>query len=317
LKALVTGAAGFIGSHLCEYLLKNGVRVVGIDNFMDYYPRSMKEANIVGMMHDKGFEFVEADILTVDLSKILDRVDIIFHEAAQAGVRASWGESFKIYSDNNVLATQVLLEACKASPIQKFVYASSSSVYGDTTDLPMRESSLPRPISPYGVSKLAAEHLCWLYYKNFGVPAVSLRYFTVYGARQRPDMAFHRFLRSATEGKHIAVYGDGEQSREFTHVDDIVEATWMASKNGLPGEVFNIGGGSRITLNQVIRLIQEIADCEIEVRYEGKQKGDVRHTFADMTKAAEELGYQPKVQLQDGLRREYEWMKELVESLSG
>ena len=205
----------------------------------------------------------------------------------------------------------------KASPIQKFVYASSSSVYGDTTDLPMRESSLPRPISPYGVSKLAAEHLCWLYYKNFGVPAVSLRYFTVYGARQRPDMAFHRFLRSATEGKHIAVYGDGEQSREFTHVDDIVEATWMASKNGLPGEVFNIGGGSRITLNQVIRLIQEIADCEIEVRYEGKQKGDVRHTFADMTKAAEELGYQPKVQLQDGLRREYEWMKELVESLSG
>lgn len=317
MKALVTGAAGFIGSHLCEYLLKNGVRVVGIDNFMDYYPRSMKEANIVGMMHDKGFEFVEADILTVDLSKILDRVDIIFHEAAQAGVRASWGESFKIYSDNNVLATQVLLEACKASPIQKFVYASSSSVYGDTTDLPMRESSLPRPISPYGVSKLAAEHLCWLYYKNFGVPAVSLRYFTVYGARQRPDMAFHRFLRSATEGKHIAVYGDGEQSREFTHVDDIVEATWMASKNGLPGEVFNIGGGSRITLNQVIRLIQEIADCEIEVRYEGKQKGDVRHTFADMTKAAEELGYQPKVQLQDGLRREYEWMKELVESLSG
>jgi UDP-glucose 4-epimerase len=312
LKALVTGSAGFIGSHLCEYLLKNGVRVVGIDNFMDYYPRSMKEANIAGMMQDKGFEFVEADILTVDLSKILDRVDIIFHEAAQAGVRASWGESFKIYSDNNVLATQVLLEACKASPIQKFVYASSSSVYGDTTDLPMRESSLPRPISPYGVSKLAAEHLCWLYYKNFGVPAVSLRYFTVYGARQRPDMAFHRFLRSATEGKHIAVYGDGEQSREFTHVDDIVEATWMASKNGLAGEVFNIGGGSRITLNQVIRIIQEIVDREIEARYEGKQKGDVRHTFADMTKAAEELGYQPKVQLQDGLRREYEWIKGLV-----
>lgn len=308
----MTGAAGFIGSHLCEYLLKNGVRVVGIDNFMDYYPRSMKEANIVGMMHDKGFEFVEADILTVDLSKILDRVDIIFHEAAQAGVRASWGESFKIYSDNNVLATQVLLEACKTGTIQRFVYASSSSVYGDTTDLPMRESSLPRPISPYGVSKLAAEHLCWLYYKNFGVPAVSLRYFTVYGARQRPDMAFHRFLRSATEGKHIAVYGDGEQSREFTHVDDIVEATWMASKNGLPGEVFNIGGGSRITLNQVIRLIQEIADCEIEVRYEGKQKGDVRHTFADMTKAQEKLGYKPKVQLQDGLRREYEWIKGLV-----
>jgi UDP-glucose 4-epimerase len=297
---------------LCEYLLKNGVTVVGIDNFMDYYPRSMKEANIAGMMQDKGFEFVEADILTVDLSKILDRVDIIFHEAAQAGVRASWGESFKIYSDNNVLATQVLLEACKASPIQKFVYASSSSVYGDTTDLPMRESSLPRPISPYGVSKLAAEHLCWLYYKNFGVPAVSLRYFTVYGARQRPDMAFHRFLRSATEGKHIAVYGDGEQSREFTHVDDIVEATWMASKNGLAGEVFNIGGGSRITLNQVIRIIQEIVDREIEARYEGKQKGDVRHTFADMTKAAEELGYQPKVQLQDGLRREYEWIKGLV-----
>lgn len=317
MKCLVTGAAGFIGSHLCEYLLKNGLRVLGIDNFIDYYPRSMKEANIVGVMQDKSFEFIEGSILVVDLPKILDGVDVIFHEAAQAGVRASWGRNFKIYSDNNILATQMLLEACKGSPVKKFVYASSSSVYGDTKDLPMTESSLPCPISPYGVSKLAAEHLCWLYYKNFGVPAVSLRYFTVYGARQRPDMAFHRFLRSATEGKHIAIYGDGEQSREFTHVDDIVEATWMASKNGSPGEVFNIGGGSRISLNRVIPIIQEIVGRKIEVRYEGKQKGDVRHTFADMTKAREKLGYKPEVQLQDGLRKEYEWIKELMSSSNG
>jgi UDP-glucose 4-epimerase len=316
-KAFVTGAAGFIGSHLCEHLLKNGVRVVGIDNFMDYYPKPMKEANVAVMMQNKDFEFIEGNILAVDLSKILDGVDLVFHEAAQAGVRASWGQNFKIYSDNNILATQVLLDACKDIPIRKVVYASSSSVYGDTTDLPMRESSLPCPISPYGVSKLAAEHLCWLYYKNFAVPTVSLRYFTVYGARQRPDMAFHRFLRSAVEGKHIAVYGDGEQSREFTHVDDIIAATWMASKDGLPGEIFNIGGGSRVTLNRVIQIIQAMVNSEFEVRYEGKQKGDVRHTFADMTKAAEKLGYQPKVPLEEGLRREYEWIKELVESLSG
>jgi UDP-glucose 4-epimerase len=312
MKALVTGVAGFVGSHLCEYLIKNGLGVVGVDNFTDYYQRSIKEANIAGMRKDQNFEFVEASLLDIDLPGLLDGIDVVFHQSAQAGVRASWGQNFKIYSDNNILATQMFLEACRESPVKKFVYASSSSVYGDTKDLPMRESSLPCPVSPYGVSKLAAEHLCFLYYKNFGIPAVSLRYFTVYGPRQRPDMSFHRFFRWALEDKPLKVYGNGEQSRDFTHVDDIVEANWLASEKALPGEVFNIGGGSRVTLNEVIEIIEEIAGRELEVGYQAKQKGDVQHTMADMTKAKEELGYKPKVSIRDGLKTEYEWIKELV-----
>jgi nucleoside-diphosphate-sugar epimerase len=317
LKALVTGAAGFIGSHLSEYLIEKGVRVVGIDSFVDYYARSIKESNIAGISSDEHFEFIEGSLLGVDLSKLLDGVDVVFHQAAQAGVRASWGQSFQIYTDNNILATQMLLEACKESPVKKFVYASSSSVYGDTEDLPMRESSLPYPVSPYGVSKLAAEHLCCLYHRNFGIPTVSLRYFTVYGARQRPDMAFHRFFKWALAGTPLRVYGDGQQSRDFTHVDDIVEANWLALERGLPGEVFNIGGGSRVTLNEVIEMIRAMVGQELEVHYEGVQKGDVRHTSADMTKAQGELGYKPRVSIQEGLEKEYEWIQGLVKSLSG
>jgi len=288
------------------------LRVVGIDSFVDYYPRSVKESNISEMTKDEGFEFVEGSLLEVDLSKLLDGVDVVFHQAAQAGVRASWGQSFRIYTDNNILATQMLLEACKESPVKKFVYASSSSVYGDTKDFPMRESSLPYPVSPYGVSKLAAEHLCCLYHRNFGIPTVSLRYFTVYGARQRPDMAFHRFFRWALEGNALEVYGDGQQSRDFTHVDDIVEANWLALEKGSPGAVYNIGGGSRVTLNEVIEMIKAMVGQELKVDYEGVQKGDVRHTFADMSKAEGELGYQPKVSIQEGLEREYEWIQSLV-----
>jgi len=312
LKALVTGAAGFIGSHLSEYLIAKGLRVVGIDSFMDYYPRSMKESNIAGIIRDQHYEFIEGSLLEVDLSRLLAGVDVVFHQAAQAGVRASWGRSFKVYTDNNILATQMLLEACKESPVEKFIYASSSSVYGDTKDLPMRESSLPCPVSPYGVSKLAAEHLSCLYHRNFAIPAVSLRYFTVYGARQRPDMAFHRFLRWALEGSALQIYGDGRQSRDFTHVDDIVEANWLALEKGQPGEVFNIGGGSRVTLNEVVEMIKTMVGRELEVHYEGVQKGDVRHTFADMTKAEKKLGYRPKVPISEGLQREYEWIKAFV-----
>ena len=312
MKSLVTGAAGFIGSHLCEYLIEKGFEVVGIDSFMDYYPRSIKEASIADLRRHQNFEFIETNLVEVDLTKLLDGVDVVFHQAAQAGVRASWGRDFKIYSDNNILATQMLLEACRECPVNKFIYASSSSVYGDTEDLPMRETSLPRPVSPYGVSKLAAEHLCWLYFKNFGIPTVSLRYFTVYGARQRPDMAFHRFFRWALEGEVLEVYGDGEQSRDFTHVNDIAEANWLASDKAPAGEVFNIGGGSRITLNGAIGIIGEITGRELEVNYQAKQKGDVRHTKADMTKANEKLGYKPKVSIREGLQAEYEWIRGLV-----
>jgi len=312
LKALVTGAAGFIGSHLSEYLIEKGCEVVGVDSFTDYYPRSIKESNIAGLKDCGGFEFVESSLIEADLAKLVEGVEAVFHQSAQAGVRASWGESFMIYTDNNILATQMLLEACKDRPIKKFVYASSSSVYGDTTDLPMRETSLPAPVSPYGVSKLAAEHLCQLYFKNFSVPTVSLRYFTVYGARQRPDMAFHRFFRWALEGKPIEVYGDGKQSRDFTHVSDIVEANWLAFEKASSGEVFNIGGGSRITLNEVIEIIKEMTGVNFEVRYKDVQKGDVRHTSADMTKAKEVLGYDPKISVEEGLRREYEWIKDFM-----
>lgn len=305
----MTGAAGFVGSHLCEYLIERGLKVVGIDSFMDYYSRAVKEANIAALKKNQNFRFIGKSLLDVDLAKLLDGVDVVFHQAAQAGVRASWGNNFKIYSDNNILATQMLLEACRESPVKNFVYASSSSVYGDTKDLPTKESSLPCPVSPYGVSKLAAEHLCSLYCKNFGTPTVSLRYFTVYGPRQRPDMAFHRFFRWALEDKPLEIYGDGKQSRDFTHVKDIVEANWLAFRKAAPGEVFNIGGGSRVTLNEVIEIIEEIVGRELKIRYRGVQKGDVRHTMADMTKAEGKLGYRPKVSLENGLRTEYEWIK--------
>jgi nucleoside-diphosphate-sugar epimerase len=312
MRCLVTGAAGFIGSHLSESLVARGLDVVGIDSFVDYYPRTIKEKNLAAVRKKKEFRFVEGNLLEVDLSELLDGVEVVFHQAAQAGVRASWGSSFRIYTDNNILATQVLLEACKERPVKRFIYASSSSVYGDTTDLPMRESSLPRPVSPYGVSKLAAEHLCGLYYKNFGIPSVSLRYFTVYGARQRPDMAFHRFFRWTLEGRPLEVYGGGEQSRDFTHVDDIVEANWLASEKASPGEVYNIGGGSRITLNEVIKLIERIVGNNPGANYMEVQKGDVRHTSADMTKAKKELGYRPTVSLEDGLRSECEWVRSIM-----
>ena len=311
MKALVTGAAGFIGSHLSEFLVRKGIPVVGVDSFVDYYPRVMKEGNIADLKTQKNFEFIEGSLLAVDLENLLDDVDVVFHQAAQAGVRASWGQSFKIYTDNNILGTQVLLEACKQHPLKKFVYASSSSVYGDTTDLPMRETSLPCPVSPYGVSKLAAEHLCRLYFKNFGVPTVSLRYFTVYGPRQRPDMAFHRFFRWALEGRPLEVYGTGEQTRDFTYIDDIVEANWLAVEKPVSGEVFNIGGGSRVALNQVIGTINNIVGATPVVDHREFQKGDVRHTSADMTKAKDMLGYRPKVSIEDGLRMEFEWIKAL------
>ena len=312
MKTLVTGAAGFIGSHLCEFLIERGCRVVGIDNFIDNYARSLKESNLVNMNSSQHFEFLEENLLEVDLLGLLDGVDVVFHQAALPGVRTSWGENFREYTDNNILGTQALLEACRKCAVQKFIFASSSSVYGETMDLPMTEASLPFPVSPYGVSKLAAEHLCLLYHRNFGIPSVALRYFTVYGPRQRPDMAFHRFFRWAIEKKPLQIYGDGEQSRDFTHVDDIVLANWLAAETAEPGEVFNIGGGSRVTLNQVIEIIKEIVGREPEIWCMDTQKGDVRHTFADMTKAEKRLGYRPSVSIEQGLRTEFEWVRQLV-----
>ncbi len=305
MKALVTGCAGFIGSHLTERLLKEGFEVIGIDCFTDYYSREIKEKNIENALNHKNFEFIEEDILPLE---DFPDVDYVFHEAAQAGVRKSWGESFEVYTINNVLATQKLLEFYKDNRIKKFVFASSSSVYGDV-ELPMRENSLLKPVSPYGVTKLAAENLCYLYYKNYSIPTISLRYFTVYGPRQRPDMAIHKFVKAIFNDEEITVYGDGTQTRDFTYIDDITEANILAANSEIEGEVFNVGGGSRISVNKLINEIEKIVGNKARVKYVEKQKGDVRNTWADVSKAEAILNWKPKVKIKEGIKRFTEWYR--------
>jgi nucleoside-diphosphate-sugar epimerase len=308
MKALVTGAAGFIGSHLTGALLDDGAEVTGLDCFTDYYPRAIKEANLAENRRRPGFSFVEARIQDADLPALLDGVTHVFHLAAQAGVRKSWGRDFEIYTTNNVDATQQLLEACVGRPIRRFVYASSSSLYGDNVPIPMREDALPQPVSPYGVTKLAAEQLGYLYCVNHNVPATALRYFTVYGPRQRPDMAFHRFISAALDGAPITLYGDGEQTRDFTFVADAVAATIAAGERGVPGRAYNVGGGSRVSMNQVIDIIGRVAGRPLDVRREPAQKGDMRDTYADTTLARADLGFAPSVTLEQGIEAEYRWL---------
>lgn len=312
MKALVTGVAGFIGSHLAEELLKQDATVIGLDCFTDYYPRATKEANLAAVHGHHGFMLVEASLQQADLARLLDGVTHVFHLAAQAGVRKSWGRDFQTYVACNVEATQVLLEACVANPPDRFVYASSSSVYGNACEIPMRETARPQPVSPYGVTKLAAEHLCHLYWVNHGVPTVSLRYFTVYGPRQRPDMAFHRFLRALLASRAISLYGDGEQTRDFTFVDDAVAATLAAADHGTAGRVYNIGGGSRVSMNEVIALLGQVVGRAPMVSREGVQKGDMRDTYADTSLARTELGFQPRMPLAEGLEAEYRWLARAV-----
>lgn len=311
MTALVTGAAGFIGSHLVAALLDRGMEVRGIDCFIDYYPRSTKESNLDVNRRRPGFRFIEDRIQTTDLAALLEGVTHVFHLAAQAGVRKSWGRDFRIYTDNNVDATQQLLEACVGRPLHRFVYASSSSLYGDAAAIPMREDALPQPVSPYGVTKLAAEQLCYLYHVNHGVPATSVRYFTVYGPRQRPDMAFHRFFRAALDDQPIVIYGDGEQTRDFTFVADAVAATVAAGDRGVPGRAYNIGGGSRVTVNEVLRIVETLVGHPLKIRREPVQKGDMRDTYADTSLARADLGFEPAVSLREGLEAEYRWLSTL------
>ncbi len=314
---LVTGAAGFIGSHLAERLVAEGHAVRGIDCFTDYYPRADKEANLAGLRREPRFELIEADVCEADLVSLLRGVETVFHQAAQAGVRRSWGKEFEAYTRNNVLATQRLLEACRDARPGRVVYASSSSVYGDSDDMPLREASLPRPVSPYGVTKLAGEHLCRLYTQNHGIPTLSLRYFTVYGPRQRPDMAFHRFIRAMLDGGAIEIYGDGTQTRDFTFISDAVDANLRALRGGAPGEVYNIGGGAQTSVSAVLDLLEEIGGTKIRRAYQDAQKGDVRHTLADTARAEADLGYVRRVTLKEGLTREYLWLKERAGSGRG
>ena len=312
MKALVTGAAGFIGSTLTDRLLREGAEVVGIDCFVDYYARALKERNLADALKHPRFTFVESRIQDVDLAGILRDRTHVFHAAAQAGVRKSWGHDFAIYTTHNIDATQILLEACRGRDLEKVVYSSSSSVYGDAVQMPMREDALPQPVSPYGVTKLAAEQLCYLYNVNFGVPVVSLRYFTVYGPRQRPDMAFHRFLRATLLGEPITLYGDGHQTRDFTFVSDVVEANLAAAAKGVPGRVYNIGGGSRVSVNDVLEMIGKITGRRLSVQAEVDQKGDMRHTYADTRLARIELGFAPQVGLEEGLAAEYRWLSDTL-----
>jgi UDP-glucose 4-epimerase len=317
MKILVTGAAGFIGSHLCRRLLAEGCSVTGIDCFTDYYPRWMKERNIAPLLKSRRFKLIDKDLNALPLADLLRDVEAVYHLAAQAGVRASWGRSFSIYLQNNILASQALLEASKGLPLRKFVYASSSSVYGLTPDLPMTETSLLRPLSPYGVSKLAAEQLCFLYYKNYGTPTVALRFFTVYGPGQRPDMAFHKFFKAILEDEPLTLYGNGRQTRDFTFVGDIVEANLAALTKGHDGQVYNIGGGHRETLDRLFPLFEEICGKPVRVTKADAQKGDVLHTFARIEKARKSLGFKPRTVLRDGLAREWDWIRRLYAPARG
>jgi nucleoside-diphosphate-sugar epimerase len=312
-KIIVTGVAGFIGSHLTETLLQQGEEVIGIDEFNDYYDPTLKRKNVAQLDRSPNFKLIEGDIQFLDWHKLLKDVDVVYHQAAQAGVRASWGNGFRGYTERNINATQVLLEAAKdAKDLKRLVFASSSSIYGDAETLPTHEGICPQPVSPYGITKLAGEFLCELYHKNFGVPSVSLRYFTVYGPRQRPDMAFNKFFKSILQDEAIPIYGDGQQTREFTFVSDIIAANLAAAiAPAAVGEIFNIGGGSRVVLAEVLDTIEQIVDKPIKRKYIEKAMGDARHTAADISKAQKLLGYQPQVSLREGLIQEWEWIKSL------
>ena len=314
MRALITGCAGFIGSHLTQALLGRGDAVVGIDCFNDNYGRAQKLRNLRHVTDWDSFEFVPVDLSRGDLAELTAGCDAIFHLAAEPGVRSSWGERYGQYVQNNIVATQHLLDAVKERPEVRFVYASSSSIYGDAEALPTPEDALPRPISPYGQTKLSAEHLCQLYRANYDVDSVSLRYFTVFGPRQRPDMAFHIFCRAALEGRPVNVFGDGRQTRDFTYVSDVVAATAAAGEATLDDHrAFNIGGGTPTSVRQVLDLISELAGGSLEVDYLSREDGDVKDTGADTSRARAQLGFAPETSLEEGLSAEFEWMKELVE----
>ncbi|QEO09512.1 NAD-dependent epimerase/dehydratase family protein [Protaetiibacter larvae] len=316
MKALVTGAAGFIGSALSERLLADGHDVVGVDNLTEYYAAALKRDNLARLRSER-FELVEADLNDLDLPALLSDIEVVFHQAGQPGVRGSWGAGFAPYVARNIVATQALLEAARSAPrLTRLVAASSSSVYGDAESYPTHETDRPQPVSPYGVTKLAAENLTTLYGRNFGVPTTSLRYFTVYGPRQRPDMAFTRFSRAAARGDTIRVFGNGEQVRDFTFIDDIVEANMLAATvQHDAGSVFNIAGGSQVSVNEVLETLAEIAGREVRVERMGAAAGDVSRTSGSTARVEEALGWTAKTALESGLRAQYEWVAGALSSL--
>ena len=302
-RYLITGCAGFIGSHLTDEIIARGGEVVGVDAFTDYYARETKEFNLAEARADTGLTLVELDLTEGDLEPLLDGVDGVFHLAAQPGVRGSWGDGFARYVQDNILATQRLFDAMAGTGL-RVVMASTSSVYGNAETYPTREDASPRPVSPYGVTKLACESLARTYAECFGLEAVLLRYFSVYGPRQRPDMAFARIIAAVLGERPFSVFGSGEQSRDFTYVGDAVEATLAAMEGGPAGIVYNVGGGSETTLNQAIAVCERLADKRLRVVHEPQAHGDVRRTGADTTLAAAKLGWRPRVSLEEGLARQ-------------
>ena len=306
MHVLVTGAAGFIGSTLCDRLLRDGHRVTAVDVFHPYYARDIKERNAAGIRRHPAARFLELDLARADLAPCFEGVDAVVHLAAQAGVRGSWGHEFGGYLDCNVLATQRLLEAGRGRPLRAFVYGSSASVYGDDALDAVAETRLPAPHSPYGVTKLAGEHLAMLYHRNHGTPSVALRYFSVYGPRERPDKAIQRFLLAARRGEGIRVHGDGSQRRDFTYVDDVVEATVAALGKPPVGASINIARGHTETLSHVIDTVRQVTGAPLPIDRGPAEKGDVRVTSADISLARRLLGYAPKTDLTDGIRRQWE-----------
>ena len=310
---IVTGVAGFIGSNLAETILKKGDLIIGVDQVNNYYNVDQKKANLAHLRQYEGFKFIQDDIQNLDWLELLKGVEVVYHQAAQAGVRASWGDGFRNYTERNINATQIMLEAAKeTNSLQRFVYASTSSVYGNAETMPTPETIPPQPVSPYGITKLAAERLCWLYQQNFNVPVTALRYFTVYGPRQRPDMAFHKFFKAAIKDEAISIYGDGQQTRDFTFISDAIAANLAAAT--VPeaiGEVFNIGGGSRAVLMDVLATMEKVIEQPIKKEFVAKARGDARHTSADISKAQKILGYNPQVSLAEGLAQEWKWVKPL------
>ncbi|MFJ5623713.1 NAD-dependent epimerase/dehydratase family protein [Peribacillus loiseleuriae] len=312
MKILVTGAAGFIGSHLCEKLLtdKNN-KIIGVDTFTGPTPKKLKSVNLGNLLNNTRFRLIETDLLTADLEKLLEEIDIIYHLAGIPGVRSSWGKDFDPYVKNNISVTQRLLEAVKNKKLVKFIYASTSSVYGEV-DGKVTEDAYLSPLSPYGITKLTGEHLCNVYHKSFNIPIVTVRFFTVYGPRQRPDMAFHRFITQILKGETLSIFGDGTQTRDFTYVADCVEAiASIIYKDNVIGETINIGGKERASINEILTIIETLTGKKAMIDYLPKLLGEPTHTWADISKAQKMLNYNPKVSLREGITKEIEYIRSI------